>query len=223
MTAAALERDELDHLNFVQHRWKRFTDLKERLDLIQLDDVVGLLKVTQSMERDDAVAELMRSAQHGEFGFTELRRQVKELLYLEPDTSPRGTRRLRLTPLEIETMRCIRHLYGSRPVLARWLQNRGWPVPPWLNRARRAAEERGPRAAATDAPAPKRKGPVPGTTDRVAQARRALFPTIDKLRKNSKSVTAAVDRLPDEELPGTGTIENKRLALVKTYNRARRS
>ena len=66
----------------------------------------------------------------------------------------------------------------------------------------------------------RRKGPVPGTTDKVAQERRKLFPDIKaRLERGAKSVTAAVQELKEALLPGNGTLENKRAALVKLYKR----
>jgi hypothetical protein len=61
---------------------------------------------------------------------------------------------------------------------------------------------------------------VPGTTDKVAQERRKLFPDIEaRLERGAKSVTAAVQELKEALLPGNGTLENKRAALVKLYKR----
>jgi hypothetical protein len=68
-------------------------------------------------------------------------------------------------------------------------------------------------------PVTRRKGPIPGRTDKVAQAQRKLIPEIEaRLERGAKSVTEAVRGL-EGLLPGNGELENKIAALVKRYNR----
>jgi hypothetical protein len=76
-----------------------------------------------------------------------------------------------------------------------------------------------PRLEMPAAATTKQRGPVPGTTDKIAQKRRALFPKITaKIKAGARSVSEAVDQL-NVELPGNGTQDNNKRELVRLFRR----
>jgi hypothetical protein len=72
--------------------------------------------------------------------------------------------------------------------------------------------------------APRRPGPAPGETDKIARQRRALFSDIDRvLEEEAKSTTEAVRKLAEsQELPGSGEPTSRVKQLVRQYNKEKR-
>jgi hypothetical protein len=81
---------------------------------------------------DDVLKELLASAKMDEFGRLAERGRVRDLYNLSCSTAGRAEHRIRLTVFEIDGSGKLPGMWAAKPVLARWAERRGLPVPPWL-------------------------------------------------------------------------------------------
>jgi hypothetical protein len=155
--------------------------------------------------------------------------KVLGLAFIQRDNRPVQIQgRLLIGKLNLPLGRYSHRILVSKEAVLDLAQRQELPPPSWWADKSRASKENAADvrlATPAVAAAPKRrKGPEPGSVDRFGDSDEALFPEIDRIRRESrKSVHAATLELAFAgRIEGTGSEASRAKRLAGRYRKARR-
>jgi hypothetical protein len=107
---------------------------------------------------------------------------------------------------------------------SRHLRMARWQLDAWITEAEPAPVElprEGSSAPNEVLPAPRRRGPKPGTVNRFGEADRALFPELDRITKQPgmTASAAALKLAEDGKVAGPGSAKSRAKRLASAYLR----
>jgi hypothetical protein len=153
--------------------------------------------------------------------------KVLGLAFIQPDNrAVRVQGRLLIGKLNLPLGRYSHRTLVTKKAVLDFARRHELPPPSWWADKSRASKENAAEvclATPAVAAAPKRrKGPEPGSVDRYGDSDEALFPEIDRIRRESrKSVHAATLELAFAgRIKGTGTEVSRAKRLASRYRKA---